>query len=140
MSLEVIQVEVVGQSWLSAALPVLAIVISLGSLGDTLWFRFRDDARLRLRAVRGYLFGAGQDDKMFLYLEATNQGRSGATVLQSLRLVLADGSALSSINPTVRDTQFPATLAPGKKAQVLMLMSEVPPISVPRWTVRRSCT
>jgi hypothetical protein len=113
---DVVQVELTGQSWFSAALPMVAIVISLISLGITLWLKFRDDARLDLQASQGYVVGRGVDDVLFLHLEATNIGRSGSTVIQNIGLRLADGQGIASISPTKMDSSFPMTLSPGESA------------------------
>lgn len=114
--LEIVQVELTGQTWWSAALPVLAIVISLASLAITLWLKFRDDARLELSATRGYVLGIGDAETLYLHLEATNVGRSGSTVVQSLGLRLSDGQGLVSISQTAMDSNFPETLGPGETA------------------------
>lgn len=113
---DVVQVELTGQSWWSAALPLLAIVISLISLGLTLWLKFRDDARLDLKVVQGFVTGRGVDGVLFLHLEATNIGRSGSTVIQNIGLRLADGRGIASIAPTIMDSAFPMTLSPGESA------------------------
>lgn len=113
---DVVQVELTGQSWWSAALPLLAIVISLISLGMTLWLKFRDDARLDLTAAHGFVMGREVDGVLFLHLEATNIGRSGSTVVQNIGLRLADGQGIASISPTVMDSSFPITLSPGETA------------------------
>ncbi len=122
---DVVQVELTGQSWWSAALPLLAILISLISLGLTLWLKFRDDARLDLQASPGYVMGPGLDGVLFLHLEATNIGRSGSTVIQNIGLRLADGQGIASISPTMMDSSFPMTLSPGETAHRYFSFNEL---------------
>lgn len=113
---DVVQVELTGQTWWTAALPVLAILISLASLGITLWLKFRDDARLELTASPGYVVGYGVTGILYLHLEATNVGRSGSTVVQNIGLRLADDQGIASIALTPMDSVFPMTLSPGETA------------------------
>lgn len=122
---DVTRVELVGGTWWNATLPFLAIVISLTSLGITLWFRFRDDARLRLSASGAYIIGLGGLDTHYLHLEATNVGRTGTTVVRSIGIRLKDGSGLASIRPSPMDSSFPVTLGPGDTAHQFLEMDEV---------------
>jgi hypothetical protein len=125
VSADVVQVELVGQEWWSNALPILAILISLTSLGITLWLKFRDDARLRLTASPGYVLGFAQDGALLLHLEATNVGRTGTTVVRSIGLRLSDGRGISSVKPTQMDSVYPKLLGPGETAHVYFELKEV---------------
>lgn len=122
---DVVQVELTGQSWWAAALPVLAIVISLASLATTLWLKFRDDARLELTASPGFVSGFGFNGVGFLHLEATNVGRTGSTVIQNISLRLSDGQGIASIGPTDMDSVFPMTLSPGETAHRYFNLSDL---------------
>lgn len=101
--IDVLEVQLVGEEWWTNALPILAILISLASVGLTLWLKFRDDARVRLSASPGYVVGFGQDQTLLLHLEATNVGRTGSTVIRSIGLRLSDGRGIASVKPSRMD-------------------------------------
>ncbi|MDN4644190.1 hypothetical protein [Arthrobacter sp. PsM3] len=112
MYLDVIQVEVVGGDPWSALWPAIAILISLASVGLTFWFRWSDSARVEVK-VGTALVGTDPDD--FVIVTATNKGRTGTTVVESVVLVPNTGGG--KITPTLFqrwEDPLPWTLGPGQ--------------------------
>lgn len=123
-SLSSIQVEIVGQSWWEQAAPYLAIVISLLSIGLTLWLRHSDGARLSLKARLALPMGS-TDKSPWIQLEATNKGRIG-TSITSLGFEAADGRVLAMVSPPhPLTTLLPARLDPGEPARLYLPIREV---------------
>lgn len=83
MLLNAIQAELVGGDPWAAILPAIAILISLVSIALTLWFRWSDKARVELEI---HYVVAGWDTDEFFQVTATNRGRSGVTVVESVVL------------------------------------------------------
>lgn len=113
MFLDVIKVEVVGSDPWATLMPAIAILISLASVGLTFWFRWADSARIELK-VGTAMVGADPDDH-FVAVTATNKGRTGTTVIQSVVLVPNTGGL--QMTPTRYqpwEDQLPWTLGPGQ--------------------------
>jgi len=125
-----VDVHLVGQPWWDSAVPYVALVFSLISLGLTAYFQFRNDARIKATATVGLPFAGGRSTGAWrLKLGATNKGRTGQTVVNSIGLQRSDGSGLwKALEPT--DTPMPCTLAPGAHAEYYLdvdeLLSHVP--------------
>lgn len=116
-----IEVQLVGQSALLLILPTVAIVISVFSIGLTLWFRRRDDARIAITSGFSFTFYPGEDQSIHYFVfSATNKGRAGSTVLNSLELSDRKGRGLFYPDGTPLDSTFPISLAPGASARVAM--------------------
>lgn len=120
MPLDVIQVELVGTDWWEEALPLLAILISVGTLAWTMVARYRDQARLKVLATSFTLLGEGSwgpdtaADEWHVAVDVTNIGRSGSTVVNSVKFRLPNGVHLQSFESYRYPQKLPQTLAPGE--------------------------
>jgi hypothetical protein len=120
MPLDVIQVELVGTDWWEKALPILAILISVGTLVWTMVARYRDQARLKVLATSFTLIGEGSwgpdaaADEWHVAVDVTNIGRTGSTVVNSVKFRLPNGVHLQSFESYRYPLKLPKTLAPGE--------------------------
>jgi len=122
---DAIDVHLIGQPWWESAVPYLALVLSLLSLGLTIYFQFRGDARIKVTAGVGMsVFGVGATGDWKLRLVATNTGRTGQTVVESISLQRSDGAGLAKI-PEPTDTSLPCPLAPGAHANLYLDVTEL---------------
>lgn len=119
--LEVFQVELVGDAWWEKMLPILAIVVSVGTLVWTMQTRYSDKARLKVSATSFTLLGGqgpfGPDpdsQEWHVALDVTNVGLVGSTVVQSVKFKLPNGCYLQSAQSYGTSVRFPHTLAPGE--------------------------
>jgi predicted RecA/RadA family phage recombinase len=111
--LDVIQVQVVGGDPWAALIPAIAILISLTSVALTFWFRWSDSARVELK-VGTAIVGADPDD-YFVAVTATNKGRTGTTVVESVVLVpKAGGMQMAPSRYQPWEDALPWTLGPGQ--------------------------
>lgn len=114
MPLNAIQVELVGGDPWAAILPAIAILISLISVALTLWFRWSDKARVELE-INYALVGWDTDD--FFKVTATNRGRSGVTVVESVVLVPDVGDQqLIRLQYLDIEDRLPWKLGPGESS------------------------
>ncbi|WP_307609662.1 hypothetical protein [Pseudarthrobacter sp. W1I19] len=118
--MDVIQVELVGTDWWEKALPILAILISIGTLAWTMVARQRDQARLKVIATSFTLIGEGPwgprqgADEWHVAVDVTNVGRTGSTVVSSVKFKLPSGVHLQSFESYRYPQPLPKTLAPGE--------------------------
>lgn len=113
-----LQVELVGGTWLDYALPLAAIVISLATLGWTIWNRERDKARLKVEVTSFVTFGP-LGNKWYVAFEATNVGYAGSTVVTGFHFRAPEGKAPEGRYMHVPDSALPvstlpATIQPGQ--------------------------
>lgn len=84
-----IQVEIVGHWW-DALLPIVAIVLSLGTLGWTIWDRNRGAAKLSATDSLTQYWGERPDgspgDAAFVEVVVRNKGRTDFTTIYSVSL------------------------------------------------------
>lgn len=114
--LETVQVQLVN-AWWEQVIPLAAILISLFSVGLTLYFRFADRLNLALNASpstlisteRGWL--EGQDR---IYVRVTNKSRTMSTQITSLTLQLPDSGTLIYTDMWPDDDELPKTIGPGE--------------------------
>lgn len=86
MFTDIIQVEIV-RPWWDDTLPLIAIVLSLGTLFWTVWDRNRGRARLKIQE-RGYTHGPDGTGH-YLHVAVRNTGRIDSTAVSSVTLFLA---------------------------------------------------
>lgn len=115
MPVNVVQVELVGGTIWDWLLPVAAILVSLFSLGLTLWFRRTDGARIELRRMVALV---GTTPITYYYVvTATNRGRTGTTQVNSVVLT-AQGldEQFTAVGTLSIETPLPWRLGPGESA------------------------
>lgn len=117
---EVVQVELI-DTWWESLLPISAIVISLISVGLTLWFRFSE--RLKVSIKFSWITPVSDSqglrvDQERLAIEATNRSRDAVTELSSMRLELPNGKALQRLEFSDYDHELPASIGPGQSVMV----------------------
>lgn len=118
-----IEVQLVGQSWWGSWLPVLALGVSVFSVGLTLWLRRRDDARIVVHTSQSLITGLAVPTR-FIVIEATNRGRSGSTRLTAMMLRTKDGRAIVSPGFAQMDSALPMRLEPGDGAAVYLDLAD----------------
>ena len=115
---EVVQVQLVSNPWVSIVLPATALLVSVGTLIWTIWIRQRDGARLVVKAVWAMPLGSRDHGRELISIEAVNIGRSGVTVVNSLRIgVGKTGTHLDVMDAT--GATFPFRLGPGESVDVM---------------------
>lgn len=113
--MSVVQVELVGGTIWDWLLPVAAILVSLFSLGLTLWFRRTDRARIELSRMVALV---GTTPITYYYVvKATNRGRTGTTQVDSVVLT-AQGldEQFTAVGTLSIETALPWRLGPGESA------------------------
>lgn len=113
MPLDIVQVQIVGNDPWAALLPLVAILISVASVVLTFWFRWSDSAKVELM-VTSAIVGT-EPPRHFVAVKATNKGRAGTTVVESVVLVPKSGKV--QLIPTrfqPWETPLPWTLGPGE--------------------------
>jgi hypothetical protein len=108
----VVQVEIVN-NWWDELLPIAAILISLGTLAYTLWIRYSDNARLEVSAT-SFVASGPLGDGWYVAVEATNTGRVGATIVQTVRFKLPNGKYLNAWESAMPTVTLPKTMNPGE--------------------------
>ncbi|WP_223942182.1 hypothetical protein [Arthrobacter sp. StoSoilB22] len=120
MILEVVQVELVGDEWWEKALPILAIIVSVGTLLWTMQTRYSDKARLKVMATSftllgNSLYGPDPDrQEWHVALDVTNVGLVGSTVVHGVKFKLPNRTYLQSAQSYGTQVMLPKTLAPGE--------------------------
>lgn len=113
--MNVVQVELVGGTIWDWLLPATAILVSLISLGLTLWFRRTDRARIELKIERA-IIGTSPVTHYFV-AKAINTGRTGTTQVDSVTLSAEGmGEHFSSLQLLPIETPLPWRLGPGESA------------------------
>lgn len=113
MPFDPVQVQIISNDPWAALLPVIAILISTASVGLTFWFRWSDTAKVELKVVSSIV--GTEPPRNFIAVTATNRGRAGTTVVESVVLVPKTGKV--QLIPThfqPWETPLPWTLGPGQ--------------------------
>ncbi|GER23286.1 hypothetical protein NCCP1664_17820 [Zafaria cholistanensis] len=117
---EPIQVELVS-AWWESLLPLAAFVISLLSVGLTLWFRFSDRVRLEVSLSAAIPIldpPLPQEGIERTVVTVTNRSRSASTEITALELELSDGSSFVRFDPGPGDVVLPKRLDAGASCRV----------------------
>ncbi|MFJ3404143.1 hypothetical protein [Promicromonospora sp. NPDC090134] len=122
---DVIQVDVVTDIWTDALLPLVAIVISVGTLVWTMLDRRRDRARIKIETSIAYVVGDPQQSGPLVSIECTNVGHSGSTILKAIYFldrrhggklwILEQHGGMGLTGPN-RHSEMPVRLQPGEGA------------------------
>lgn len=122
MSADALDVQIVGEPWTGDLLAILAIVVSVATLVWSLWARRRDQAHLTISSALSLPVGFGAPGERLISVDVTNAGRTGPTVLQNISLRNGKrGGTLWIHSPAYGvGPSYPATLAPGETAQLLI--------------------
>lgn len=111
---EIVKVEII-RPWWDDALPLVAIVLSLGTLIWTIWDRSQGTAKLKVKD-RGFKWDV-DEARTYLRLVVRNKGRSDSTVVTSATLtvpyeVTKDGPT-ALLEPREIEQKMPIRLQPG---------------------------
>ena len=110
---DVVRVELVGSWWDNWA-PLLALALSLATLGWTIWVRHRDNARLKVSVTSFFLLDAAPRGKQyFIATEATNVGRSGKTVISNFHFGVPGGPFIMRADSHFPTVTLPASVESG---------------------------
>lgn len=109
---QIVHVQLDGSSWWGIVLPILAILISMGTLAYTIWSRNQDRARLGIVATCQE-YPSDPDAGGTVEITVTNLGLVGATVVQRTGIQLPGGRFLEA-DPADLDSTLPKTLGPGE--------------------------
>lgn len=116
----VVRVELV-DAWWASLVPVAAVVLSLLSIGLTLWFRYSD--RLRLHVELSWLSMLDNDMQLVegadrISVEVTNRSRTATTQVTSLSIQFTGGKTFAYMNVGPGDDELPVVLGPGGSASM----------------------
>lgn len=117
---ETIQVQIVN-AWWEQLLPLVAIVISLFSVGLAVYFRYVDRLNLILDTSQSMFIGeaydsAGGADR--INVRVTNKSPTMTTHITSLTLELPDGKTFAYLDVGPSDDKLPKALGPGESASL----------------------
>ncbi|WP_394163337.1 hypothetical protein [Galactobacter valiniphilus] len=105
-------------NWWSEALPIAALVVSMVSIGLTLWFRYSDRLRLSVKVARAHPVtdsGLGQEH---LSVEVVNRSRQQVTVVQDIVFESSQGDSAIALGVPLNgltDLRLPKVLGPGER-------------------------
>lgn len=117
---ETVQVELVN-AWWEQLLPLVAILISLFSVGLTLYFRYVDRLNLVLDTSQSMFMGeafdsGGGDDR--INVRVTNKSPTLTTHITTLTLELPGGKTFAYLDVGPVDDKLPKALGPGESASL----------------------
>lgn len=121
---EVVRVELV-DSWWQQVLPVLALLLSLFSVGLTLWFRKQEGLRIRTQVSPAFL-GLPGGTAECLSVELANISRSTSTNISGVSLALNEKVGIFYAHnafPMV-SANLPARIQPGETLTVMFPMDD----------------
>lgn len=121
---EVVRVELVDQWW-QQALPILALVVSIGSVMLTLWFRWQEGPRLRVTAGAGMVGMSPTRD--VLIVELVNVSRQTSLTVSSVSLLPRRDRSfvyVTNLLPGL-STDLPVVIPPGEGRHVLFPMPDL---------------
>lgn len=121
---EVVRVELVDQWW-QQVLPVLALAVSLFSVGLTLWFRRQEGPRLKVSLSSSFLVLEDTLDSVSVRMR--NVSRASSSMITSVSLRMPDGRSFAYVYPPVPGMvgQLPHTLASGEELSVFFITGEL---------------
>lgn len=117
---EAVQVQIVN-AWWEQLLPLLAILISVFSIGLTVYFRYVDRLNLVLDISHSMFVGdspAAGKGKDRLNIRVTNKSPNLTTHITSLSLELPNGHRVAYTDLWPYDDKLPKALGPGDSASL----------------------
>lgn len=127
---DVVRVELVG-SWWDLWAPLVALAVSLVTLGWTIWVRHRDNARLEVRVTSFDILGPQPSGrKRYVATEATNVGRAGKTVINNFHLRIPGGPFMMKADSALPTVTLPAHVEPGQSVTFVWNATELAEVCV----------
>lgn len=115
-------------SWWSQALPFAALIVSLVSIGLTLWFRYSDSLKVDVTAHVAYMTGGTADGSLVVTVTVINRSRQQSTVVRQIALESSSGSGILAWNVPWNDAleaRLPRSLGPGEQAVQFFPLEDV---------------